>query len=218
MPIIAIAIAVAVALGGGVSVAANGAHPGDALWGVKTQVNERVQESFAFGEEAKANLDILFAQARLKEAQDLAAEGKLDANAQAQLGGNFDAHATAVKNRIEALQEQGDWEAAADVAARFQAIVAAHASALAQAQASADVNAKPILSAIVSRVESALDVANELSADASVEANAHTSSTSQGSSTDANVGTQTQVHTGTSVQGGQGGIKTDSDTGVQVAI
>ena len=43
MPFIAVAIGLFLALGGGVSVAAEQAHEGDALYGFKTHVNDEVQ-------------------------------------------------------------------------------------------------------------------------------------------------------------------------------
>ena len=128
MPFIAIALLIAAALGGGASVAARSALPGDALWNFKVQVNERIAETAAVGDKAKAAQDIEFAQARLDEATKLAAEGRLNAGAQADIQANFDAHAEAVAERVAALQAQGEYAAAADVAARFQAVLAKGAS------------------------------------------------------------------------------------------
>src|SRR3989344_5481418 len=156
MPFIAIALIVAAALGGGTSLAAQSALPGDALWGFKVGVNERIAETVAVGEKAKADVDISHAQTRLEEAAKLAAEGRLDASAQAKIQGNFDAHARAVAERVAALQAKGDYAAAADVAVRFQAAVAAHIAGLtnAQARASTNANAKAqtVLSGLINKV------------------------------------------------------------------
>ncbi len=223
MPFIALALIVAAALGGGTSVAAQQAMPGDALWGFKTSVNENIQATFAAGDKAKADLDIKLAETRLDEAAKLAASGKLDADTQAQIQGNFDAHVTAVTKHVEALQAKGEYAAAADVAARFQATVARHASALAEARTNANTHAQAALGKVIDRVRATLDAAGTLSANASTEAAAHPDSDTKeagddnASSTDER-GAGVRVQTGTSVEGGEGGIKVDSETGAQVGI
>ncbi|MDE2071675.1 MAG: hypothetical protein KGI70_03025 [Patescibacteria group bacterium] len=166
MPIIALAILIAAALGGGVSAAAAHSTPGDVLWGFKVEVNESLQGALSFGDEQKANWDIAVAQERLQEAQRLAAEGKLDANAQAQLAANFRRHASDVADRVAALEATGKYAAAADVSARFESTLSQSASVLAQA----NVDAQGELSTLV---RSTLGAVGNLSADASAQAQAH---------------------------------------------
>ncbi len=219
MPFIALALILAAAIGGGTSVAAQNALPGDALWGFKTQVNERVAESIAVGDEAKANWDIALAEARLDEAQKLAAENKLDANLEADLQGNFDAHARGVAERIANLQADGDYQAAADVAAKFQASVASRIQVLAQASAHANTNAQAALGVVINNVRATLDVASQLSAKATADAATHPeASTTETTNNNADTNANVQVQTGTSVKGGEGGIKTDHETGIKVGI
>lgn len=138
MPFITIALLIAAALGGGASVAAQNSLPGDSLWNFKVQVNERIAETVAVGNKAKADWDISAAQERLDEAAGLSAKGKLDAGAQAKIQGNFDAHAKAIAERVAALQSEGDYVAAADVAARFQAMLAKEARGVLDIRASLD--------------------------------------------------------------------------------
>lgn len=67
--------------GGGGSVLAHSALPGDTLYVVKLTVNEPLERSFAATPEAKAVVDIKHAEERLAEVELLAAEGTADETA-----------------------------------------------------------------------------------------------------------------------------------------
>lgn len=175
MPIIAIAVALAAALGGGATIAAQNSLPGDALWSFKVHVNEEIRTAFAGSAEAKADTHIDAIEARLAEAQTLAAEGRLDAKTQTNISANFDAHAKAVAQVIAKLEAANNFDAAADIAARYQATVAAEAASLAQASVTADANTHASLSPLLLKVRTTLDQASELSAEASAKAAAQTS-------------------------------------------
>lgn len=185
MPFIAIALIVAAAIGGGTSLAAQNSLPGDALWGFKVGVNENVRAALAAEGKSQADFDISAIEARMEEASKLAANGRLDAQAQAKIEANFDAHAKNVAAQVAKLQERGDYSAAADVAARFQATVASRASALAEAKVNAgaegSANAQAALSGIIGRVQTTLDTASTLSADASAQAAANVDTGASGS-------------------------------------
>ncbi len=74
----AVAIAVVLALflaGGGTVAASSDSLPGDVLYPVK-MATEKVQAFFTFGDEAKANLHIKFAERRIKEIESLAERGR----------------------------------------------------------------------------------------------------------------------------------------------
>lgn len=222
MPFIAIALIIAAAIGGGTSVAAQNALPGDALWGFKVGVNENVRAALAPEGKAQADFDISAIETRMEEASKLAAEGRLDASAQADLEANFGAHAQNVKKQVEKLQAKGDYSAAADVAARFQATVAAHASGLAEAQShvsgNASANAQAVLSNLINKVQATLDVASNLSADASAQAaaNADTgTSNSAGGNSSSGGNATTSGNAGVNVRGG---AQVDGNAGVQVDL
>lgn len=226
MPFIAIALLLAAAIGGGTSVAAQNALPGDALWGFKVGVNESVGAALAPSGKAQADFDIAAMESRMKEATTLAANGKLSADAKADVETNFEAHAKSVQAEIAKLEDSGDYSGAADVAARFQAAVATHASALADANGSATAEVKANLGDLIAKVRGTLDAASTLSAKASAdaaanaEATAHSDTQAAGQDTTqgSNASSGVQVHTGTSVQGGTGGIKVDSQTGSTIGI
>ena len=128
MPIIAAGIIIAALLGGGVSIAAQSALPGDALYGVKVNVNENMQSAFAFSEQAKAQDNITDAKNRIKEAQQLSAEGKLSAQDQADLMANFSEHAQNASQEIADLQAKGNTQDAATLTAQFNDAVSSNAS------------------------------------------------------------------------------------------
>ena len=199
MPIITIALLIAVALGGGTSVAANHAAPGDALYGFKVNVNENVESAFAFSDKAKADWNISKARVRLEEARGLAAKGKLDSNAQADLNANFEAHASNVAKEVRALQLQGDFAGAANIAAKFQSALAEESSEMANASAESKSNAQASLAPILLKVRATFEEASSLSADASAKAAAEgtvragsasggNASSTDGTSAEANAG------------------------------
>lgn len=164
MPFIAIALAVAAVIGGGTAAAAQSSLPGDALWGFKVYVNEGVQGALSTSHEAKAEWDLSSIEARLDEAAALAAEGRLDAKAQARINANVQAHAKGLAGVLAVLEEQGNTLAAADVAARYQGVLAARVGTLADAEVSAEGTANAGLSPLIKQVRNTLDSASELSA------------------------------------------------------
>ena len=75
--------------------AAQGALPGDVLYPVKVNVTEAVAGALAVSPAAKASWNASVAQVRVQEAQQLAAQGTLNASTTQELQSNFDAHAAA---------------------------------------------------------------------------------------------------------------------------
>jgi hypothetical protein len=118
-------------LGGSLSAAAEKSLPGDTLYPVKLQVNEGVQEALTFSPQSSADLQMALAQKRLDEAEQLSAEGKLNSTVRGEVEANFHKHAQHVKDRVTALQAQGDTQAAADLGSTFEASLSAHEQILA---------------------------------------------------------------------------------------
>jgi len=169
MPIIAIALLIAAVLGGGTAVAAQQSLPGDMLWGFKVHVNEGVTEALSTSDQARAEWDITAIQTRLAEAQTLQAQGKLDAQAQADITENFKEHSQDVAGIITKLEADGQPAVAADIAARFQAAAAGYLAAQGGASAQGTVQASSATT-LVGSVRTTLDEATQLSADASAKA------------------------------------------------
>jgi len=143
---LAAALALVFIFGGGVSFAAEGALPGDALYSVKTNVNETVKVALATDTEAKANVQMQLAERRIEEAAALAAENRLDTETQTALAAAFEAHASNATQEVATIDEE-DSSAAAEMTSRFETRLAAHEEVL--ALVSADVNATNTLASAI---------------------------------------------------------------------
>lgn len=122
MPVL---IAIIILLAGGTSFAAEKSLPGDALYPVKVHVNEEVRGWATLSEEAKANWDAALASRRLNEAEQLAAESRLNAETRAQLEANFQAHSDRVQARIEKFEDKKA-DRAAEIISNFETSLNAH--------------------------------------------------------------------------------------------
>lgn len=127
MPIL-IFLVISGLVGGGVSAAANGSLPGDALYGVKVGVNEPVKEFFAFSRQAKASAEADIAIARAQEIEKLAVKGKVDARTAASLETSFENHAGEAAKLIAALSSA----AAIEANSNFQSSLGAHGNIIAK--------------------------------------------------------------------------------------
>lgn len=151
----ALFLVIAVALSGGVSYAAQNSLPGDALYGVKIQVNEKVRTAFAFSDEAKAKVETSLATERLEEAEELAVEGRLDSETSARIAENFAAHAERVQARIADFESRGNLETAADLGSNFEVSLRAHAKILVNLGETSDdaSESEPLLEEVQDRQE-----------------------------------------------------------------
>src|SRR3989338_427037 len=131
MPIFAMLMIMTLA-GGGISMAAEGALPGDLLYPVKVNINEEVRSTLTFSEEAVANWEARRAERSLEEAQKLAAKGEVKEEIRIKLEERFEAHADRVEARIEEIQARGNINAAADIASNFETSLKAHERILAE--------------------------------------------------------------------------------------
>ena len=99
-------------LGGGTSLAANFALPGDLLYPIKTHINEKMESVLTFGANANAKLQTDFAGRRLAETEKLAEQGEVSEQATKEIKQSFNTHAKATKKLVQSLKEQGEVEAA----------------------------------------------------------------------------------------------------------
>lgn len=84
---------IAALLGGGVSFASENSLPGDFLYPVKIKVNEEVRAVLSVNAETKADWEARRAERRFEEAVQLAAEGRLDDEAEASIEAAVEKHA-----------------------------------------------------------------------------------------------------------------------------
>ena len=134
---LAAALALVFIFSGGISYAAESALPGDALYAVKTNVNEAVKVALATNTEAKANVQIELAERRIEEAATLASENRLDAETEGKLAAAFEAHAESATEEVATIDEE-DSSAAAEISSRFETRLAAHEEVLSLVSANAD--------------------------------------------------------------------------------
>lgn len=126
---IAAALIVVMFFGTGVSYAAEDALPGDALYAVKTYINEPAKVALATNAEAKAEVQIELAERRIEEAAILAAEGRLDSETEDALAVAFESHAAAVAENLAEADKEDD-SASTELASRFENRLAAHENIL----------------------------------------------------------------------------------------
>ena len=158
----ALAVLVLVAgTGGGIAYAAEGSLPGDTLYPVKIHVTEAVQSALAFSPTAKAEVHASLAQRRLEEAQQLAAQGKLNATTTQEIAANLDEHATQVQAIAQALATQDPGEAA-QISTQFSSTLAANSAVLqdlSQQKDGGEEGDSDALSAVVHKHVAALSLA-----------------------------------------------------------
>ncbi len=128
MAVIAMSLLFAMLIGGGISLVAQTALPGEPLWNFKIMVNEGLQDALVQEPKAQALFDISSIEARLQETEVLSSYGTLTDRAKEKSVENIATHAQSVEAQIVALSASGDYLAAADVAARFQAVLVKHSS------------------------------------------------------------------------------------------
>lgn len=126
------AVVVVLAMSGaGISLAAEKSRPGDTLYPVKVGVTENLRTAFAFSTESKAQVAVALAERRLEEASSLSAEGRLDAETEAELEEDFEEQADRAEEHIQTLSGEGKVQGAAGVAVRFEGVLRAQEAVLA---------------------------------------------------------------------------------------
>jgi len=123
MPII---IALVIILAGGASIGAQNSLPGDALYPVKVNINEKVQTIFAARAETSGNIHLNHALKRLEEAERLALDARLDDSGEAAAEAAFENKVNKVRSKIEQLRADGNLTAAAALQSNLQAALVAH--------------------------------------------------------------------------------------------
>lgn len=139
-------------LGSGVSYAAEGAVPGDPLYGVKVGVNEEIRAALAFSSSAKAQWEGRRAERRLEEAEKLSAQGALSADAVESLAARFEVHADAAGKYV-ARVENDDRDEALAVSTDIEVVLGAHEGILRELSLREKENVSERVSALALRVK-----------------------------------------------------------------
>lgn len=114
-----IAAAIILAGGFGTSQMADSSLPGDALYGVKVHVNEPMKHAFAFSAESDAKVSAEILNRRAEEARALQSEGRLDAEAKAELSSSIESEMQAWNMYGKNMEDKGDAQAVATARAAF---------------------------------------------------------------------------------------------------
>lgn len=125
-----VAIVLGLLLSGTASYAAEGALPGDLLYPVKIGVNEKVGSALALSAESKATLEAKFAERRLSEATNLAADNRLTADTSSKLSNDFAKHADEAVAETEKIEKKNP-SIAIGLASNFESNLVAHEALLA---------------------------------------------------------------------------------------
>jgi hypothetical protein len=147
---LAMALVLVLFLGSGMSYAAETALPGDALYTIKTMVNEPVRVALATNPEAHAEIQIELAERRIEEAVTLAAEGRLESATEQTLVAAFEEHASYAAAEVEAIDSE-DAPTATELSSRFETRLAAHAEVIAELSDADEMPTREISNAIQAR-------------------------------------------------------------------
>jgi|GEM_PF-3159970 len=120
------ALALVVVMGGGVALAANSALPGNPLYPIKLNVNEKVLSWLATSSEEKAQLHITLAKKRLQEVEKATANGSFDEKAAIQAKVSFNKHVSAAEDSINAIGKEQGTELSANLNSGFESLLRAH--------------------------------------------------------------------------------------------
>lgn len=114
------------------SYAAENALPGDTLYPVKIYINENIRTVLAVTPQAKAGWEIRQAERRLEEAEKLASEGRLSAQASAEISISFQSRAAQIYKNIEKFKSKGQISDAAEISSNLEASLFAHKKILSE--------------------------------------------------------------------------------------
>ncbi len=123
----ALILAIMLAISGGTSVVAENAIPGDALYAVKTSINEPVAGLFAVSKEANATWQERLVERRLEEAQKVATQGTLSTSTQVAIQANVNNQVIKFTEAVKNLSEDKSKAVnSTELAVRLESALHAH--------------------------------------------------------------------------------------------
>lgn len=131
---VAFLLVVAIVAGGsGVSYAASSSLPGDKLYNIKVNVNEKIEESLAITPEAKAAVKSKKVERRLEETQTLVKTNKLNETSKKIVEEKLEKHIEELSKEIENLKETGEIDIVLETTAKLTPVLEAHKDKLIEA-------------------------------------------------------------------------------------
>lgn len=153
----ALVLIFAVVIGGsGVSYAASNALPGDALYGIKVNVNEKIEGGLAFSSGTKVAVESKKVERRLEEAQALVKGNKLSTENKELLQEKIEEHIKDLEKEIDALKKDGDYALVLETTGKLAPVLEIHKDIL--IEKSLDENADEENSAtLIATVENSIE-------------------------------------------------------------
>lgn len=150
-------IALIVVGGSGVSYASTDSLPGDKLYNVKINVNEKIEEKLAFSTEAKVVVQRQQVERRLTEAQKLVEKKDLSPEKKEIVKTNLEKNVKDVTESIENLKKEGKIEEALDTTSKIAPVLEAHKKVLTEQKTEEDKNDKSDSFAVMAKMSVVLD-------------------------------------------------------------
>ena len=129
---------IALVLGGSVSLAAENALPGDKLYGFKTDINENILTYLAVTPESQAELQSQLATKRIKEAEELAVQGKLTIAARTTINKKLVEHTSTFSSEVKKIQDN---QVVVAAASRLEATLIAHKDVIESLESGSSIDA-----------------------------------------------------------------------------
>ena len=167
-----IGIIAALVLALGLGFGAEATEPGNVLYPIKTNVNEKIVSAVSLGAEAEGRWQARLTERRLEELEELTAEGRLSANAAARLKNAISVHADATAS----VSADADAEAQADIYSRLETALRVHEEILVKLSAEANEEARVHINDVIAnlRAKIAENAQARTEAEAEVVASANT--------------------------------------------
>lgn len=113
--------------GAGIAGAEN-SLPGDLLYPIKTEINEKIRERLALSETAKTSYETGRIERRLEESEQLMLKGRVDKAAEQLIKENLMQRIENIKNKAENIKTEEDLEKAEKVTSRIERAISTHES------------------------------------------------------------------------------------------
>jgi hypothetical protein len=148
---------------GSASVGAQSALPGDLLYPVKVDFNEKILQVLAFSDQAKAMLHVQLAETRLQEVEKLVVEGKLTAHNQNQINDNLNISLNNATKSIDKLNSAKKYNSALNVSSDLEASLKVHSRVLQKIKDSKNNKSQDNVNSLIDKVDRTVTKTSNLS-------------------------------------------------------
>ncbi len=121
-----IALLILLVIGGGTGVVAENSLPGDALYPIKININEKLESALALTAKADAKVSVHQAAKRLVEAEKLKEKGSLSAEQSIEIKNSFLKEVDLINENVIKIRAKGDSKSADEIDGDFEREVKSH--------------------------------------------------------------------------------------------